>query len=695
VIETYSKSISHIHAHRRLRRALDELFVLAGILSLDGTILEANRASIERAGLGRADVIGRPIWECGWWSYETKAQQQVRDAVRRARSGEVVRYDAPVRVAKGEFITIDFQLAPLRDEAGDIAYLVPSGVDITQRKLAEQALRERTQHLEFLSESESALLATARPAAVLDGIYQRLASLLEFDYYIHFSVVPPGAQLELLACGGLSECHSHELLEFAARVCGAVAASHQPLIVANAPTETDEATESVRRLGVSQYLSYPLLGREGLVGVIWYGRRSVTRIDDTSIALLRTLCDQVTTAIERERAEDALRKSEVQARALAATAEFQHHRLHVALEAVAQGLIIVDAKANPIEVNSSYARMLGFESVAAARLPLAEFEKLLEARFLDGTSARSEDWPVARALRGEFVRNCELEIRRRDTRELLLIASVNAAPVRDASGAILEVVVTLHDITGPREMELRLREADRRKDEFLAILAHELRNPLAPIRTAAEIMKIPGGSEAQRQWSRRMIDRQVQQMARLLDDLLDISRITHGTLELRRGRVSLGPVIETSIETIQPLIDSKHQTLELESPDTSITIEGDSVRLIQILTNLLNNAAKYTPAGGRIHIGAFVEGAEVTLRVQDSGMGMTKEFMGRVFDMFTQARRAIDRAGGGLGIGLAITRGLVELHGGRIEARSEGLGQGSEFIVHLPLEHHPSGTGLR
>jgi PAS domain S-box-containing protein len=531
--ETRSKSNSHLHAHRRLRRALDELFVLAGLLGLDGTILEVNRATTERAGLSRADVIGRPIWECSWWSYDTKAQQQVRDAVRRARSGEVVRYDAPVRLARGELITIDFQLAPMRDEEGAIEYLVPSGVDITERKLAEQALRERTQHL--------------------------------------------------------------------------------------------------------------------------------------------------------ERAEEALRKSELQARALAATAEFQLHRLQVALEAVAQGLVIVDSNANPIEVNSSYARMLGFESVAASRLPLGEFEKRLEARLLDGTPVKVEDWPVARALRGEFVRNCELEIRRRDTEESLLIASVNAAPVRDASGEILEVVVTLHDITRRREMELRLREADRRKDEFLAILAHELRNPLAPIRTAAEIMKFPSGSEAQRQWSGRIIDRQVQQMARLLDDLLDISRITHDTLVLRRERVSLGPVIEASIETIQPLIDSKQQTLELESPDTEITMEGDPVRLTQILTNLLENAAKYTPTGGRIRVGTFVEGTELELRVRDSGIGMTKEFLGRVFDMFTQARRAIDRAGGGLGIGLAITRGLVELHGGHIEARSEGLGHGSEFIVHLPL----------
>jgi PAS domain S-box-containing protein len=236
-----------------------------------------------------------------------------------------------------------------------------------------------------------------------------------------------------------------------------------------------------------------------------------------------------------------------------------------------------------------------------------------------------------------------------------------------------------------RTSEQSLREADRRKDEFLATLAHELRNPLAPIRSAARILASPRLGERELAWSRDVIGRQVQHMARLLDDLLDISRITRGRLELRRGRVGLAGIVDAAVETARPLLDERRHTLVVRLPDAPVELDADPVRLAQVLANLLTNAAKYTDAGGHVELDARVEDRELTIAVRDDGIGLAPESLGRVFEMFSQVASALDRSEGGLGIGLALVRGLVELHGGTIAARSEGAGRGSEFVVRLPL----------
>jgi signal transduction histidine kinase len=234
--------------------------------------------------------------------------------------------------------------------------------------------------------------------------------------------------------------------------------------------------------------------------------------------------------------------------------------------------------------------------------------------------------------------------------------------------------------------ESRLRDSDRRKDEFLATLAHELRNPLAPIRQAVNISQNPQASAEQKSWSHEVITRQVQHMSLLLDDLLDISRITRGTLELRRGQTQLASVIEAAIETARPAIDAKRHALDVRLPHSPVSIYVDPLRLSQVLSNLLTNAAKYTDPDGRIRIEAELLGGEVVIRVVDNGIGIAPEAMPELFTMFSQVRTVHDRSDGGLGIGLALSRGLIELHGGRLEAHSRGLGAGSEFIVRLPAD---------
>jgi len=236
-----------------------------------------------------------------------------------------------------------------------------------------------------------------------------------------------------------------------------------------------------------------------------------------------------------------------------------------------------------------------------------------------------------------------------------------------------------------RRSEQALREADRRKDEFLALIAHELRNPLAPILYSLAALKKTGHGARQQLHAEQVIERQVLHMSRLLDDLLDVSRITRGRLELKRTTVELAGVLDAAIEAARPLLDERHHRLSVELPEQPLRLEGDPVRLAQVFSNLLINAAKYTDPGGQVHLRAVRAGTEIAVAVRDNGAGIAAEVLPRLFTPFSPGAAAGQYPSGGLGLGLSLVRGLVERHGGRVEARSAGVGQGSEFIVHLPL----------
>jgi signal transduction histidine kinase len=237
------------------------------------------------------------------------------------------------------------------------------------------------------------------------------------------------------------------------------------------------------------------------------------------------------------------------------------------------------------------------------------------------------------------------------------------------------------DITDRVRAEEQLKEADRRKDEFLATLAHELRNPLAPIRNALEIMRMTGGAER----IRETMERQVSHLVRLVDDLLEVSRISRGKVELRLTRVNLAGVVEGAVETSRPVIEAAGHRLTVALSGEPLVVEADPVRVAQVLSNLLNNAAKYMEPGGQIHLAAERQGTDAVLRVRDTGMGIPADMLTRIFDMFTQVDRSGGQAHGGLGIGLALVKRLVEMHGGTVGAHSDGPGKGSEFTVRLPL----------
>ncbi len=287
-----------------------------------------------------------------------------------------------------------------------------------------------------------------------------------------------------------------------------------------------------------------------------------------------------------------------------------------------------------------------------------------------------------RIRKGERIEHFETLRKRKDGS--VFNVSIAVSPIEDSRGRIIGASKITRDITQGKLTEAALRETDRRKDEFLATLAHELRNPLAPIRQAALISESENATDAQRRWSHNVISRQVRHMSLLLDDLLDISRITRGTLELRLEDTELADILEAAVETARPVIDAKGHKFTIEAPDESVQFMADPLRLAQILSNLLTNAAKYTDPGGEIRLRVACERQSIVFAVKDSGIGIPAEALKNIFEMFSQVKTTRDRSEGGLGIGLSLTRGLVDLHGGRIEARSAGAGFGSEFIVRLP-----------
>jgi two-component system CheB/CheR fusion protein len=257
-------------------------------------------------------------------------------------------------------------------------------------------------------------------------------------------------------------------------------------------------------------------------------------------------------------------------------------------------------------------------------------------------------------------------------------------PYREPDSTVSGALVTFLDVTSIVQAEATLREADLRKDVFLATLSHELRNPLAPIKTAARLLESPELSTAQLAQCRAVISRQVLHMSSLLDDLLDVSRITRGSFALKKSYVDLERLIEAAVEAVQPAIDARGHTLRIERPAEPVIIEADAIRLTQVVTNLLTNAAKYTAEKGQIALGWGIESNAVIVFVRDNGAGISPKMITQIFSMFTRVESETSRSDGGLGIGLALAKGLVELHGGHLEARSGGLGRGSEFVVSLP-----------
>jgi PAS domain S-box-containing protein len=351
-------------------------------------------------------------------------------------------------------------------------------------------------------------------------------------------------------------------------------------------------------------------------------------------------------------------------------------------EHLSDAIVITDLKGNITDVNAGGERMLGYRMREILGKPIAMFHPPEDALRI-----RRE---ALAALAAEGTWRSELVFVRRDgTRG---VCETVVKPLANARGDIYGAVSVSRDITRRRlaeqqlqRLNLELSKADRRKDEFLATLAHELRNPLAPMRNVLEILRQKEFADPQLSWSRDVFDRQLQHMTHLVDDLLEVSRITQGKLELRKQRLELARAMQAAMEAARPTVQASAHHLSVTLPREALYLDADPTRLSQMILNLLNNAAKYTPHGGNISLSAEREGDDAVIVVRDSGIGIPREHLDTVFEMFSQLAPALERSQGGLGIGLALVRGLAELHGGTVAAFSGGPGNGSEFVIRLPL----------
>ncbi|MGH9373210.1 MAG: ATP-binding protein [Vicinamibacterales bacterium] len=301
----------------------------------------------------------------------------------------------------------------------------------------------------------------------------------------------------------------------------------------------------------------------------------------------------------------------------------------------------------------------------------------------NGRDIPAAELPMQLAIgRRAFVSN-DIEIVRSDGSVAYIQNDVE--PLYDMQGEVYGCVSVCVDMTDRKLAEVGLRDADRRKDEFLATLSHELRNPLAPLRSALEVMRLAREDPDTVERARATMERQLLHLVRITDDLLDVARITQSKMDLRRDRVDLGAVLQSAIEGSRPAIDARGHTLLVDLPAAPVWAFADFTRLAQVFSNLLNNAAKFTEPGGQIRVRARAVGRDATVTVADTGVGIPQPLLSSIFDMFTQLQRFRDRTQGGLGIGLTLAKRLVELHGGAIEAQSDGDGHGSTFMVTLPI----------
>ncbi|HWE35285.1 MAG TPA: ATP-binding protein [Isosphaeraceae bacterium] len=352
-------------------------------------------------------------------------------------------------------------------------------------------------------------------------------------------------------------------------------------------------------------------------------------------------------------------------------------RWEAALRSVGDAVITTDARGRVAFLNPVARDLTGWGAEAVGR-PLAEV-----FRVVDEESRVPVDGSPARALReGKVVGPSNHSVLlARDGSERPVQDS--AAPIRDVDDNVAGVVLVFRDDTQRRNYERELVEAGRRKDEFLAMLAHELRNPLGAIQSASQVLEAPGTAEND-DWARRVIARQVDHLTYMLDDLLDVSRITRGKVRVRPRPIDAVAVVRQAVEVARPLFDEREHALAVSIGPGPLGVEADPIRLEQVLVNLLANAAKYTPPGGNVRLRAGREGDDVAFTVTDDGVGIPAESLPRIFDIFVQGDRSLARSEGGLGLGLAIVKSLVELHGGTVTARSAGPNAGSEFTVRLP-----------
>ncbi|MGJ7917556.1 ATP-binding protein [Massilia sp. LXY-6] len=560
-----------------------------------------------------------------------------------------------------------FSYAPLHDGQGRVMGMYCTCIETTSRVVAEQRAAFELALADALRTLESSEEAIGTASALLgEELAVERVMYGEVDDERNTFYVPRDWKRH--GSSNLSG-NTFAIEAFGAEVAAAGRAGE---IIAITDVRTDPRTAACQQaylmaMGVTASLLVPLVKSGRLLSFLALGHEHPHRWSDAEIALARSMSERLWTAVDLARARSALRE--------------ERDRSRIILDSIAEGFALIAPDWTVLQINAEGLRLSS--RTAEQTLGRNHWDVWPEAVDTELGRMYHEVKESRVAGRAEYLH------RMPDGQERYY--EVRAYPTTDGG-----IVSFFLDITERKQAEEKLRAADQRKDEFLAMLAHELRNPLAPISAAADLLKIGRLDEARVRQSSAIIGRQVRHMTSLVDDLLDVSRVTRGLVTLARAPVAARTIVDEAIEQVRPLFEARRQSLAVKMADPDATVLGDKARLVQVLTNLLNNACKYTPEERRIEVDARAGPQGLVLAVRDEGIGMEPELPSRVFDLFSQAKRSSDRSQGGLGLGLALVKNLVELHGGSVACSSPGLGQGSSFIVTLPLMQaapaHDAGT---
>ncbi|HVE32090.1 MAG TPA: PAS domain S-box protein [Gemmatimonadaceae bacterium] len=537
-----------------------------------------------------------------------------------------------IRTRNGEYRWHVGQIGPMRDSTGSVIRWVATAFDIQDRRAAADALRASERRFETIFHLSPQPSAITRAA---DGTF--------LDVNAAFVEVMGFSRQEAIGKTG-AELGIWTVEERAAFIAP----------VFDGAQRSAEAVFRTRR------------GRD---------LRTVLAIAPVELGGEQCFVSVVTDVTDRRAVEDALRKSEAEARARA-------DDLAAVMDAVPAAVWISHDR----DCHEIYGNRAGHEVLRVpmgSNLSKTATDSTPTRHFtvhIGGVELRADQLPLQRAARGEEFRNYEEELRFSDGKVAHLFG--NVVPLRDPDGTPRGAIGAFLDVTRLKEVEDALRRADHRKDEFLALLSHELRNPLTPILTSARLLELHADSESRHEIE--VIARQVKHLVRLVDDLLDMSRVSRGAVTLTKTRLELRDIVKRAVDATAPLFEEQNHTLEI-SVASGLIVDGDEVRLTQVVDNLLSNAARYTPPGGWVTVEGARESDSIVLHVRDTGVGIDPTLLPDLFEVFVQGVRGPDRAPGGLGIGLSLVRHLTELHGGTVAAHSEGLGRGSQFSVRLPV----------
>jgi PAS domain S-box-containing protein len=672
--EEYTREIEQ--QRERLRVTLHSIG--DGVIATDakGRVTLLNPVAEDLTGWGSEDAAGQPLQSVFRIINESTGQEVENPVAGVLREGRVVGLAHPTLLISrdGKARPVDDSAAPIRDVQGELLGVVLVFRDGTEQRAKDRRRAARLAVTQSLAEAETIEQAAPR-------VLQALGDNLGWKVGGFWLVQPPGQAMRCLELWHTPSVRGDGFLEVSRRLRfspgvglpGRVWESGQPAWIPDVSVDTNFPRAAIAaEQGLRAALGFPLRAGRQVLGMIEFFHNEVRGPDADLMEMVATIGAMIGQFIERRSAEHRLR--------------YEREWFRTTLASIGDAVIATDTDGKVAFVNGVAQTLTGWRQGEAIGQPVeAVF------RILDEQTRRPIENPALLAFKEHVVLgpSNRTVLTSRDGVERPIDSS--AAPIRDEDGQVGGAVLVFRDVTERRRLEDDLRklaadlsDADRRKNEFLATLAHELRNPLAPIRNALHVLRL-SPDRAPHDQALAMMQRQLEQLVRLVDDLMDVSRITRGKLELRSEPVPLATVVQSAVETSRPMIDHLGHELTVSLPDEPIIVDADLTRLAQVFSNLLNNSAKYMDPGGRIRLTAERRGEEVLVSVRDTGIGIAADQLSRIFEIFSQVEGSLERAQGGLGIGLTLVKRLVEMHGGRIEATSEGLGKGAEFLARLPV----------